>query len=140
MMVPKKRGLIANISSSGAIEYAWHVAYGVGKCALDRFTADAAHELHAHGVTVVSLWPGLVLTERLQGVQDSGLDLDFSGAESQRFTGRAVAALAADPDALSRSGRAWTSRELADAYGFTDVDGSLPAGPLHHRPEGSSQA
>ena len=46
-MVPRGRGLIVNISSSGAQEYAWHVAYGVGKAALDRLTADSAHELRA---------------------------------------------------------------------------------------------
>jgi NAD(P)-dependent dehydrogenase (short-subunit alcohol dehydrogenase family) len=135
-MAPAKRGLIANISSSGAREYAWHVAYGVGKCALDRLTADSAHELRPHGVAVVSLWPGLVLTERLQGAQAAMPKLDFSGAESQRFTGRAVAALASDPDAMRWSGRAIASRELADVYGFTDVDGNLPKGPLHDRPSG----
>jgi NAD(P)-dependent dehydrogenase (short-subunit alcohol dehydrogenase family) len=136
LMVPRKRGLIANISSSGAREYAWHVAYGVGKCALDRLTADAAHELAKHGVAVVSLWPGLVLTERLEGAAKAGVPgLDFSRAESPRFTGRAVAALAADSDARRWSGRALAARELADAYQFTDVDGRLPAGPLHERPK-----
>jgi NAD(P)-dependent dehydrogenase (short-subunit alcohol dehydrogenase family) len=133
-MVPARRGLIANISSSGAREYAWHVAYGVGKAALDRLTADTAHELRPHGVAVVSLWPGLVLTERLRPLVGKTDQLDFDGAESQRFTGRAVAALAADPDALERSGRAWPSRQLADEYGFTDVDGTLPKGPLRERP------
>jgi NAD(P)-dependent dehydrogenase (short-subunit alcohol dehydrogenase family) len=137
-MLPRRSGLIANISSSGAKEYAWHVAYGVGKCALDRFTADAAHELAKHGVTVVSLWPGLVLTERLEGAAKAGIPgLDFSRAESPRFTGRAVAALAADADARRWSGRALAARELADAYHFTDVDGRLPAGPLHERPKGA---
>ncbi len=136
-MVAAQRGLIVNISSSGAREYAWHVAYGVGKCALDRLTADAAHELRAHGVAVVSLWPGLVLTERLQGAQAAMPQLDFAGAESQRFTGRAVAALACDAEALRFSGRAIASRELADVYGFTDVDGRLPKGPLHDRPGGA---
>ena len=135
LMVPRQRGLVANVSSSGAREYAWHVAYGVGKCALDRFTADAARELARHGVAVVSLWPGLVLTERLEGAAKAGIPgLDFSRAESPRFTGRAVAALAADPDARRWSGRALAVRELADAYRFTDVDGRLPAGPLHDRP------
>jgi NAD(P)-dependent dehydrogenase (short-subunit alcohol dehydrogenase family) len=152
LMTPAKRGLIANISSSGASEYAWHVAYGVGKCALDRLTADCAHELRPHGVAVVSLWPGLVMTERLASAarsepKASGVNagaaqaampkLDFGGAESQRFTGRAVAALASDADALRFSGRALTSRELADVYGFTDVDGRLPKGPLHDRPKGA---
>jgi NAD(P)-dependent dehydrogenase (short-subunit alcohol dehydrogenase family) len=134
IMVAQGSGLIVNISSSGAGEYAWHVAYGVGKCALDRFTADAAHELRPHGVAVVSLWPGLVLTERNQRAKESVPGLDFSGAESLRFTGRAVVALATDDAVLERSGGAFASRDLADAYGFTDVDGSLPDGPLHHRP------
>ena len=128
-------GLIANISSSGARAYAWHVAYGVGKAALDRFTADAAQELREHGIAVVSLWPGLVRTERNEGAaRGGGPALDWSGAESLYFTGRAVAALAADPEVASRSGRAFSSRELAEAYGFRDVDGSLPRGPLEHRP------
>ena len=94
------RGLIANVSSSGAAEYAWHVAYGVGKAALDRLTADTAHELRDLGVAVVSLWPGLVLHRAHSRASAALPALDFDGAESQRFTGRAVAALAADPDVL----------------------------------------
>jgi NAD(P)-dependent dehydrogenase (short-subunit alcohol dehydrogenase family) len=137
-MVARGRGLIVNISSSGAKEYAWHVAYGVGKCALDRLTADTAHELGAHGVAVVSLWPGLVMTERTRGAAKSLPTLDFGGAESQRFTGRAVAALAADPEVMAWSGRAVPSRQLADHYGFTDLDGGLPDGPLHDRPKAAA--
>ena len=133
-MVEQRSGLIANISSSGAAEYAWHVAYGVGKAALDRLTADTAHELREHGVSVVSLWPGLVKTERVSRVVIPGLDL--SRAESSRFTGRAVAALASDPEVGRWTGRAMPSRELANVYGFTDVDGTLPDGPMHARPEG----
>ena len=134
-MVPQGRGLIANISSSGAREYAWHVAYGVGKAALDRFTADAAHELKEHGVTVVSFWPGLVLTERNEAAQQQIPGLDFTKAESLRFTGRAVAAVASDPERHRHSGQALISRDVADLYGFTDLDGRLPAGPLHKRPK-----
>jgi dehydrogenase/reductase SDR family protein 1 len=136
LMVPRRKGLIVNISSSGAAEYAWHVAYGVGKAALDRITRDTAHELRPHGVAVLSLWPGLVRTERIERVGERMPGLDMSGAESQRFTGRAVVALAADAKVLERSGRAIASRELADLYGFTDIDGSLPNGPLHQRPKG----
>ena len=135
-MVPARSGLIANISSSGAQEYAWHVAYGVGKCALDRITADTARELESHGVNVVSFWPGFVKTERIDLAEAAGLlpdSLDVSIAESREFTGRAVAAVAADDEAGQWSGKAVASRTLADHYGFTDVDGSLPAGPLHNR-------
>jgi NAD(P)-dependent dehydrogenase (short-subunit alcohol dehydrogenase family) len=133
-MIEQGAGLIANISSSGATEYAWHVAYGVGKAALDRLTADTAHELRRHGVAVVSLWPGLVLTERNEANRGRVKGLDFSGAESLYFTGRAVASLATDERVLERSGKAWTSRALADEFGFKDVDDRLPEGPMHRRP------
>lgn len=136
IMTEQESGLIANVSSSGAAEYAWHVAYGVGKAALDRVTADTAHELERHGVTVVSLWPGLVLTERIQQVGEAMPALDTSHAESQRFTGRAIVHLARDPKVHQKTGRALTSRDLADEYRFTDVDGKLPAGPMHDRPGG----
>jgi len=138
-MVKANAGLVVNVSSSGAEEYAWQVAYGVGKCALDRITADTAHELAAHGasgVSVVSVWPGFVRTERIDVGAAMGLlpdSLDLSTSESPRFMGRAVVALAADPAVSRWSGRAVSARDLADEYGFTDVDGNLPAGPLRHR-------
>jgi dehydrogenase/reductase SDR family member 1 len=135
-MVDASAGLIVNVSSSGAEEYAWQVAYGVGKCALDRITADTAHELTPHGVSVVSVWPGFVRTERIDLGVAAGLlpeSLDLSTSESPRFVGRAVVALATDPDVARWTGRAVPARDLADEYGFTDVDGRLPAGPLRHR-------
>jgi NAD(P)-dependent dehydrogenase (short-subunit alcohol dehydrogenase family) len=135
-MVDAGAGLIVNVSSSGAEEYAWQVAYGVGKCALDRITADTAHELAPHGVSVVSVWPGFVRTERIDLGVAAGLlpeSLDLSTSESPRFVGRAVVALATDPAVARWTGRAVPARDLADEYGFTDVDGRLPAGPLRHR-------
>lgn len=137
VMIDQGDGLIANISSSGATEYAWHVAYGVGKCALDRITADCARELDGTGVSMVSVWPGFVRTERIDMAVEAGVELppslDLSVAESSRFTGRAVTALAVDSERSRYTGQAVTSRDMADAYGFTDTDGSLPAGPLHDR-------
>ena len=136
MMTESRSGLIVNISSSGAQEYAWHVAYGVGKCALDRLTADTAHELLPFGVTVMSLWPGFVRTERIDVAEAGGhlpAGLDVSAAESPRFCGRAVSATATDPDMLRWSGRALAASDLAVEYGFRDVDGRVPPGPLHHR-------
>jgi NAD(P)-dependent dehydrogenase (short-subunit alcohol dehydrogenase family) len=136
LMVEARNGLIVNISSSGATEYAWHVAYGVGKCALDRLTADTAHELRRHDVAVVSLWPGFVRTERIDvGVATGALpaNLDATTAESPRFCGRAVCALATAPDRMDYSGKAVSARELAERFGFRDVDGRLPPGPLRHR-------
>jgi dehydrogenase/reductase SDR family member 1 len=131
-------GLIVNVSSSGAIHYAHNVVYGVGKAALDKMTADMAHELRPHSIAVVSVWPGLVRTEIvLLGARttDDGravLDLpgegqfDLATAESPRFVGRGVVALAADASALEHSGGTATTAELAQRYAFTDVDGTLP--------------
>lgn len=136
MMVPARRGLIVNVSSAGARDYAWHVAYGVGKAALDRLTRDTAHELAPHGVAVVSLWPGLVRTERTERVAEKLPGLDLERAESARFSGRAVVALAACGRAERASGRAVTSRDLALLFGFRDVDGRLPREPMTDRPLG----
>ncbi len=122
-MVPRRRGLIVHVSFFAARKYLGNAAYGVAKAATDRLAADTAHELRAHGVAVVSLWPGLVRTER---VLESAAFLDLSNSESPRFTGRAVAALAADPQVLAKSGSARIVAELAREYGFRDVDGSLP--------------
>ena len=136
-MIGQGDGLIANISSSGATEYAWHVAYGVGKCALDRMTADCGRELQGTGVSMVSVWPGFVRTERIDVAVEAGVELppslNVSVAESPRFTGRAVTALAVDPNRSRCTGQAVSARDLADTYGFTDVDGRLPPGPLHDR-------
>ena len=78
----------------------------------------------------------IVETERIAKVGEAMKGLDLGGAESQRFTGRAIAALAADRQVLSKSGRAISSRALADEYGFKDVDGTLPDGPMKSRPAG----
>src|SRR5579871_2265925 len=74
-MIAQGDGLIVNVSSSGAVQYAHTVSYGVGKAALDRMTADMAHELKPHGVAVVSVWPGLVRTELVElGTRDGALE------------------------------------------------------------------
>ena len=122
LMVPAGRGLIANVSTWAARKHIGNTLYGVAKAATDKLTADTAHELRAHGVTVVSLYPGLVRTE---AVLAAGV-FDLSNAESPEFTGRAVAALALDADRLARTGGAYVVAELARAYDFTDVDGTRP--------------
>jgi NAD(P)-dependent dehydrogenase (short-subunit alcohol dehydrogenase family) len=138
LMLAAGGGLIVNVSSSGAVSYAHNVGYGVGKAAVDKLTADTAHELSGHDIAVVSVWPGLVKTEfvlsgatefepgrytiQLPGQQP----FELTHAESPRFTGRAVAALATDPDVMKRSGRAFEVARLAADYGFTDIDGRVP--------------
>lgn len=135
-------GLIVNVSSPGAVGYTHNVVYGVAKAALDRMTADMAHDLSDLPVAVVSIWPGIVNTELLQTIPPGPDgrrvlslpgegDFDLAGAETPRFAGRAVAALAADGDRKSRSGQAFYVADLAASYGFTDVDGRVPLPPGH---------
>jgi dehydrogenase/reductase SDR family member 1 len=118
-------GLIVNVSSVGAKAYRHTVPYGVGKAALDKFTADAAHELRERGVAVVSLWPGLIRTELVLSLAAAGR-LDIGVSESPVFVGRGVVALARDPEVMTRSGGAYWSAELARDYAFTEDDGTLP--------------
>ena len=99
------------------------MAYGVSKAATDKLTADTAHELREHNVAVVSLYPGLVRTEKVMEAADF---LDLSNSESPQFIGRAVAALATDPNVMEKSGRVLVAAALAQEYGFTDIDGKQP--------------
>ena len=116
-MVRARSGLIVHVSSRAARTHEGNAAYGTAKAATDKLAADMAAELREHGVTAVSLYPGLVRTE---AVLASGA-FDLSDSESPRFVGRAVAAMAADPHVLARSGQVVVTAELARAYGFTEV-------------------
>jgi NAD(P)-dependent dehydrogenase (short-subunit alcohol dehydrogenase family) len=122
LMTPERHGLIANISFWAAQKYVGNVIYGIAKAATDKLTADSAHELKRHNVTVVSLYPGLVSTE---AVISAGV-FDLGRAETPAFVGRAVAALAADPAVSRWNGQVVVAAALARYYGFTDVDGRLP--------------
>ena len=122
MMIPSRRGLIVNISSWAAQKHIANTLYGVAKAATDKLSSDMAHELKAHGVTVVSLYPGLVRTE---SVLAAGV-FDLSNSESPEFIGRAVAALAGDPNVARWNGSVVVAASLALEYGFADVDGKQP--------------
>jgi dehydrogenase/reductase SDR family protein 1 len=122
-MVKQRGGLIVNISFWAAQKHLANVAYGASKAATDKMSADMAHELREHGVAAVSLYPGLVRTEK---VMEAAAFLDLSNSESPQFIGRAVAALAADPRVMEKSGRVLVAAELAREYGFTDTDGARP--------------
>ena len=122
-MIAQRRGLIVNISFWAAQKHIANVAYGVSKAATDKMTADMATELKPYGVAVVSLYPGLVRTEK---VMEAAQWLDLTNSESPEFIGRAVAALAADPDVLRHTGKVLVAASLAIEYGFTDIDGTTP--------------
>jgi NAD(P)-dependent dehydrogenase (short-subunit alcohol dehydrogenase family) len=122
-MIEHGRGLIVNISHWSAQKRIGNVPYGVSKAATDKMTSDMAIELKPHGVAVVSLYPGLVRTEI---VMEAAKFLDMSNSESPEFIGRAVAALAADPDVMRHTGKVLVAATLAREYGFTDIDGRQP--------------
>jgi NAD(P)-dependent dehydrogenase (short-subunit alcohol dehydrogenase family) len=123
LMVAQHSGLIVNISFWAAQKYIGNVAYGVAKAATDKMTRDMAHELREHNVAVVSLYPGLVRTEK---VMEAAAFLDLTNSESPQFIGRAVAALASDPNIMQKSGQVLVAASLAQEYGFTDIDGKQP--------------
>jgi dehydrogenase/reductase SDR family protein 1 len=122
-MVEQRQGLIVNVSFWAARKHIANVAYGVSKAATDKLTADMAHELRAHDVPVISLYPGLVRTEK---VLEAAAYLDLSNSESPRFLGRVVAAMAGDPDLLARSGTVIVAAAYAREKGIEDVDGRRP--------------
>lgn len=128
MMLGRGTGLIANVSSLGSEHFFQHVAYGMGKAALDKLTRDAGRQLRKRDVAVVSIWPYIVRTEAVLRLVEEGSEMPLDGAESQRFVGKGVVALANDAERMARTGQAFTSRELADAYGFRDEGGGLPNG------------
>jgi NAD(P)-dependent dehydrogenase (short-subunit alcohol dehydrogenase family) len=151
----ERGGLIVHIASAGAATYFQSMLYGVGKCASDRMMRDIAFELRDTPVTSLAVWPGWVVTDQTEEMfSTAGYDLmreyqrqawaqfpdreqaiaNLSDAElaafleTPRFTGRAIAALAADPQVKTRSGQALATVNLADQYGFTDIDGRNPDG------------
>jgi NAD(P)-dependent dehydrogenase (short-subunit alcohol dehydrogenase family) len=123
VMVPRKRGLIVNISHWAAQKHIGNTIYGIAKAATDKMTADMARDLDAHGVTAVSLYPGMVRTEAVLAAAEW---LDLSNSESPEFIGRVVAALANDPGLQSRSGSVVVAAAVAVELGVTDTDGRQP--------------
>lgn len=122
-MTKKKRGLIVNISFWSAQVYMSNTQYGVSKAAVDKMSEYMAHELKKFNVAVVSLYPGLVRTE---SVLKNAKHFDMSNSESPQFIGRVVAALAADPDIMKKSGKVLVAAQEALEYGIQDIDGKQP--------------
>ena len=100
-----------------------NAAYGAAKAAVDKMTADMAHEAKKFNIAVISLYPGLVRTESVLRAAEY---FDMSNSESPQFSGRVIAALADDPNLMSKSGRVWIGAALAEEYGIKDIDGKQP--------------
>jgi dehydrogenase/reductase SDR family protein 1 len=122
-MVPRRAGLIVNISFWAAQKHVGNVAYGAAKAATDKMTSDMAFELKPHDVAVISLYPGLVRTEK---VMEAAAFLDMSNSESPQFIGRVIAALAADPNRMELTGQVVVAADYAQRHGIVDIDGKKP--------------
>jgi NAD(P)-dependent dehydrogenase (short-subunit alcohol dehydrogenase family) len=132
IMVPQKSGLIVAISGFAAVTYTYSTVFGTSKSAVDRMARDMAIELEPHNVASLVLWQGLTLTEKARdNLAKMGDQMTTSITSMQGSTvehpGRVVAALAADPEIMKRSGGEFITTELAMEYGLTDVDGSTIA-------------
>lgn len=137
MMTQHQQGLICTISSWGGLSYIFGVPYTVGKAANDRLAADMAIELKTHNVTSLSIWPGIVGTEHITRLaaqmreneatdQQSSIFREGYNWETPLLTGRVIAALAADPTVMRRTGKVQIVAELAQYYGLVDQNGERP--------------
>lgn len=121
-LMKAKGGLIVLVGFDGEGAYLGDPFYDMGMATLLRSMTIMAHELQDSPISVCHLSPGFVATER---VRDA--DLGAQTTETPLYAGRAVAALAADPDRARHHGRSLFVADLARDYGFTDEDGSQPS-------------
>lgn len=131
LMAAQRSGLIVHTSSYGSVCYMHGPAYGAGKAAVDKMAHDMAFDLRPQGVAVISLWMGLLRTERTErALQDPGMARKYAASvahmESPQFPGLVIAALLQDPALLSRSGQVCIAAELALALGVQDINGHQP--------------
>ncbi|KKJ99755.1 SDR family oxidoreductase [Micromonospora sp. HK10] len=121
--------------------YRLSVFYDLAKVSVNRLAFTQAHELAPHGCTAVALTPGWLRSEAMlehYGVTEAtwrdgaAKEPHFIMSETPAFVGRAVAALAADPDRARWNGKSVDSGGLAQVYGFTDLDGSQPHWARYH--------
>ena len=139
LMIRQPGGLVVEVNDGTDAYNAGHYRvsffYDLAKAAVGRMAFSLAHELGPHKTTVVSLTPGWLRSEAMldaYGVSEANWhdackrQPHFAISESPAFVGRAVAALAQDPELARWRGQSLSSGELAKIYGFTDLDGSQP--------------
>ena len=133
LMLPQGRGLIVSTTANlAALPYLPNIFYDLSKHTISRLVWAMAHELRDRGIAVLAVAPGFMRTERVtEAFRRAGaiaaLDGPGGPKETPVYLGRAIAALAADPRALERSGHLLEAGTLAQEYGFTDADGTQPA-------------
>jgi NAD(P)-dependent dehydrogenase (short-subunit alcohol dehydrogenase family) len=140
LMIRSRRGLIVEVTENDLLAAGGNPFSQTVKAGLKIFALNMAAELAQYGVAAVALTPGYLRSESMlehYGVDESNWreagkrDSNFLESESPLYIGRAVAALAADPDVMDLTGQLWSSWELSRQYRFTDVDGSRPDWGAH---------
>jgi NAD(P)-dependent dehydrogenase (short-subunit alcohol dehydrogenase family) len=139
LLIETAGGLVVEVNDGTAeyngSNYRNSFFYDLSKAAVLRMAFALGHELKRYGATAVSLTPGWLRSEAMleaYGVTESNwrdatkIQPHFAISESPAFVGRAVAALAQDPDVSRWNGTSLSSGQLAKVYGFTDRDGSQP--------------
>ena len=135
LMVERNAGLIVEVTDGDTFGYRGNLFYDLAKNAVVRLAYAMAADLHAHGVTALAITPGFLRSEAVLdhfGVTEAdwrdAIEKDeyFAESETPCYVGRAIAALAADPNVAAKSGGLFSSWGLAKEYGFTDVDGRRP--------------
>ncbi|MFE9101330.1 SDR family oxidoreductase [Actinomadura geliboluensis] len=140
LLVARGRGLVVEVTDGNTARYRGSFFYDLAKSAVIRLAFAQAAELRPHGVAAVALTPGFLRSEAVLdhfGVTEdtwrdaAAQDPHFAYSESPTYLGRAVAALAADPNIMDKSGRALATWGLYEEYGFTDADGTRPDFAAH---------
>jgi NAD(P)-dependent dehydrogenase (short-subunit alcohol dehydrogenase family) len=139
LLIKMPGGLVVEVTDGtddyNTANYRVSFFYDLAKASVNRMAFALAHELRPYNATAVSLTPGWLRSEAMleaYGVTESNWHdatkkmPHFAISESPAFVGRAVAALAQDPDAPRWNGKSLSSGQLAKIYGFTDLDGSQP--------------
>lgn len=144
LMVPRKQGLIVNITSMGGVSYAFNAAYGIGKAAVDKMTNDCGIELKKHNVACVGLLLGTVHTEASDKLieregdslkvpldpnnpllQNISLKSMIEIAESTEFAGKCIVSLAQEPNLIKYSSKVVVAADYAQSKGIRDIDGRI---------------
>ena len=140
LMIRERQGLIVEVTESDILSAGGNPLTQTVKLALKGLALNMAAELKPHGVAAVAITPGFLRSEAMLerfGVDETSWreggkrDSNFLQSESPLFVGRAVAALAQDPEILARTGQLLSSWDLGREYAFTDVDGRRPDWGAH---------
>jgi len=144
LMVPKRRGLIVEITDGDSLTYRGTLFYDLVKVTVIRLAFIMAEELRKHRIAALAVTPGYLRSEmmlELRGVTEENWrqaikkDKHFAISETPLLVGRGIAALAADPKVFDRTGQVTSSWDLAAQYRLVDTDGTLPMWGKHFKEE-----